>query len=78
MSLVHAVEVPRRPVSWLEPVIGAQRFEQLIRGADRVRPVLSGRTIWNVNSTATGGGSPRCCRCWSGTHRIWTSRSAGW
>ena len=56
MSLVHAVEVPRRSVSWLEPVIGAQRFEQLIRGADRVRPVLSGRTIWNVNSTATGGG----------------------
>ena len=56
MSLVHAVEVPRRPVSRLEPVIGAQRYEQLIRAADEVRPVLGGRTIWNVNSTAAGGG----------------------
>jgi trehalose synthase len=56
MSLVHSVQVPRRPVSRLEPVIGGQRFEQLIRAADRVRPMLGGRTIWNVNSTATGGG----------------------
>jgi len=56
VSLVHAVEVPRRPVSRLEPVIGAQRYEQLIRAADEVRPVLGGRTIWNVNSTAAGGG----------------------
>ena len=56
MSLVHAVEVPRRPVSRLEPVIGAHRYEQLTRAADRVRPVLGGRTVWNVNSTAAGGG----------------------
>ena len=56
MSLVHAVEVPRRPVSRLEPVIGTQRYEQLTRGADQARPVLDGRTIWNINSTAAGGG----------------------
>ena len=56
MSLVHAVDVPRRPVSRLEPVIGAHRYEQLTRAADRVRPVLGGRTVWNVNSTAAGGG----------------------
>ena len=56
MSLVHAVTVPRRPVSRLEPVIGAQRYEQLTRAADQARPVLGGRTIWNVNSTAAGGG----------------------
>jgi trehalose synthase len=56
VSLVHAVEVPRRPVSWLEPVIGAERFGQLTTAAERIRPLLGGRTIWNVNSTATGGG----------------------
>ena len=56
MSLVHAVEVPRRPVSQLEPVIGAERLEQLTQAAERVRAVLAGRTIWNVNSTAAGGG----------------------
>ena len=56
MSLVHAVEVPRLPVSRLEPVIGAPRYAELARAADQVRPVLAGRTIWNVNSTAAGGG----------------------
>ena len=69
MSLVHAVEVPRLPVSRLEPVIGAPRYAELARAADQVRQVLAGRTIWNVNSTAAGGGSPRCCRSWSGTCR---------
>jgi trehalose synthase len=56
VSLVHAVAVPRRPVSRLEPVIGARRSEQLTQAAERVRVVLAGRTIWNVNSTAAGGG----------------------
>jgi trehalose synthase len=43
-------------VSWLEPVIGTPRYTELVRAADRLRPVLAGRTIWNVNSTAAGGG----------------------
>jgi trehalose synthase len=56
MSLVHAVKVPRRRVSLLEPVIGPRRYAQLAHAADQVRPGLAGQTIWNVNSTATGGG----------------------
>ena len=56
MSLVHGVEVPRLPVSRLEPVIGASRYAELADAADRVRPLLAGRTVWNVNSTAAGGG----------------------
>ena len=56
MSLVRAVEVPRRPVSRLEPIIGGQRYAQLAQAADQARQLLAGRTIWNVNSTATGGG----------------------
>jgi trehalose synthase len=56
VSLVHTVKVPRRPVSLLKPVIGPRRYEQLADAADQVRPMLGGRTIWNVNSTAAGGG----------------------
>jgi trehalose synthase len=56
VSLLTAVEVPRRPVSLLEPIIGGPRYLQLVRAADQVRQLLAGRTIWNVNSTATGGG----------------------
>jgi len=50
------VEVPRRPVSLLEPVIGGQRYARLTGAASEVRRQLAGRTVWNVNSTATGGG----------------------
>ena len=56
MSLVKVVEVPRRPVSLLEPIVGGQRYLRLVENADQVRRQLAGRTIWNVNSTATGGG----------------------
>jgi trehalose synthase len=56
VSLVKVVEVPRRPVSLLEPIVGEQRYLNLVETADHVRRQLAGRTIWNVNSTATGGG----------------------
>ena len=56
MSLVTAVAVPRRSVSLLEPIIGGSRYLQLVQAADQVRELQAGRTIWNVNSTATGGG----------------------
>jgi trehalose synthase len=56
VSLVSAVQVPGRPVSWLEPIIGGPRYVRLVEAADQVRQLLAGRTIWNVNSTATGGG----------------------
>jgi trehalose synthase len=56
VSLVSAVEVPRRPVSLLEPIIGGPRYRQLAGAAGQVRHMLAGRTIWNVNSTAVGGG----------------------
>ena len=56
VSLVKVVEVPRRPVSLLEPIVGGQRYLRLVEAADQVRRQLAGRTIWNVNSTATGGG----------------------
>jgi trehalose synthase len=40
----------------LEPVIGAERYKHLLAAAAEFRERLAGRTIWNVNSTAVGGG----------------------
>ncbi len=46
----------RRAVKQLEPVIGEERHDRLIQTADQFRRALSGRVIWNISSTAVGGG----------------------
>lgn len=46
---------PRRPEE-LEPLIGGRRIADLHADAAGMRALLRGRTIWNVNSTASGGG----------------------
>ena len=56
MSLVEPVTVARRPVAALEPIIGPERYAQLIGTADQFRRRLAGRTVCNVSSTAAGGG----------------------
>jgi len=56
VSLVESVEVASRPVARLRPVIGGERYARLLRTADEFRGRLAGRTIWNVSSTAVGGG----------------------
>ena len=56
VSLVGAVEVARRPVAQLDAVIGDERHARLVQAADQFRHRLGGRTIWNVSSTAVGGG----------------------
>jgi trehalose synthase len=56
MSLVQSVGVVRRPVARLAQVIGDQRQARLAQVAEGFRERLGGRTIWNVSSTAVGGG----------------------
>ena len=53
---LHEVLVPATPVAVLEPVIGTVRYGRLVTAAAGFRDRLGGRTIWNVNSTAVGGG----------------------
>jgi trehalose synthase len=53
---ISRVEVSRRPIAQLEPIIGAERFDRLVAVAAQFRTRLAGRTIWMVNSTAVGGG----------------------
>jgi trehalose synthase len=43
-------------VAQLAPVIGAERLERLLAGAAAFRERAAGRTVWNINSTAVGGG----------------------
>lgn len=59
MTAVRAVSdvaTPRLPAARLAPLIGGERFAQLQRLAAETRAALDGATVWNVNSTATGGG----------------------
>ena len=53
---ITAVEVAERPLARLEPLIGEERFRELRSGAGRTIEVLGGSTVWNVSSTAAGGG----------------------
>jgi trehalose synthase len=48
--------VAPRPISQLEPVIGADRYAEVLDVASQFRTALPGRTVWNVSSTAVGGG----------------------
>jgi trehalose synthase len=56
MELLRPVPVPARPVARLEPIVGATRYQRLLAEAGQFRDQLGERTVWNVNSTAVGGG----------------------
>lgn len=53
---VREVKVAVRALSRLEPLIGTERSGELRRSAFRTSQLLEGKTIWNVSSTAAGGG----------------------
>lgn len=50
------VTLRARSVDPLNPLVGADRASQLREALAVVRVALDGRVVWNVNSTATGGG----------------------
>ena len=52
----HEVAVPARSFGLLEGVIGAEAVAAARARAAALRERLAGRTVWNINSTATGGG----------------------
>jgi trehalose synthase len=56
MSNLRDVAVAPVPLGRLEEVIGVARMRRLVDAADRLRDALRGRVLWNVNSTASGGG----------------------
>jgi trehalose synthase len=56
VSLVEPVAVASRSVELLTPVIGGERHARLVEAAGQFRSLLGGRTVWNISSTAVGGG----------------------
>ncbi len=53
---MQEIKVAVRALSRLEPLIGAERFGELRRAAAHTSQALKGKTIWNLSSTAAGGG----------------------
>lgn len=45
-----------RALSPFVELVGAERVEAITRQAERIRAALGAHTVWNVNSTAAGGG----------------------
>jgi|SRR5579872_1247028 len=54
--VVREVEVHRRSLARLEPLIGEERYTELLEAADRASLEMRGRTFWNLSSTSAGGG----------------------
>jgi trehalose synthase len=55
MALEH-VRIGALPVERFQEVLPAARYEQWSAAVERSRSLLAGRVVWNVNSTARGGG----------------------
>ncbi|NUT36724.1 MAG: glycosyltransferase [Hamadaea sp.] len=56
MQAPQFVSPPRRPVAALGDLIGDERMRTLVDSAGRLRELLGARTVWQINSTAAGGG----------------------
>jgi trehalose synthase len=56
MAVLQEVRVDARPLERFREVIGDERTERFIAVAAAAAQRLEGRTVWNVNSTASGGG----------------------
>ncbi len=56
MAALTSVPVSALPYERFAQVLGPDRFAQFREAADHGRTLLDGRVVWNVNSTARGGG----------------------
>ncbi|MFQ5457248.1 MAG: glycosyltransferase [Myxococcota bacterium] len=56
MAALKTVQLPAFPLDRFEPAIGAQRLARFKEIGEIARKKFAGRAVWNVNSTATGGG----------------------
>jgi trehalose synthase len=56
VSDVSQVEIGSFDVGRFESVLTPERYEELVDTTVRALEIFDGRTVWNVNSTARGGG----------------------
>jgi trehalose synthase len=50
------VEVAALPIERFARYVGEERVRQALATTDHLRSILEGRPVWNINSTAAGGG----------------------
>ena len=62
----------------LEPLIGEQRMQRFEVAAEKTRRLLGGRSVLNVNSTATGGGVAELLQTLLATRAARASTPVGW
>jgi trehalose synthase len=77
MQLMSEVMVPARDIGRFGALLGEKALVEVRAAARTVLERLAGGAIWNVNSTAVGGGSPRCCTRSSATAAGWASTHGG-
>ena len=53
---LHEVPIAPMPLERFMPLLGDERASELQAAAEKAQELLHGRTVWNVNSTAAGGG----------------------
>jgi trehalose synthase len=53
---MQEIHVSARSVRSFESLLGGERMRALEARAEELRPLLGQRAIWNINSTASGGG----------------------
>jgi trehalose synthase len=56
MPSLESVPIGRLPTERFEDILPADRYAAFEQAAERARNLLEGRAVWNVNSTARGGG----------------------
>jgi trehalose synthase len=56
MAVLEFVQIPTHPIERFEQILGPDGFARIERIADRARREFAGRAIWQISSTARGGG----------------------
>jgi trehalose synthase len=54
--MLHEIDISSMDSGQFASVLPPARFEEFQRGVEEARELLDGRVVWNVNSTAHGGG----------------------
>jgi trehalose synthase len=69
MAAVREVQVPPLSIERMRVFIDPEDWTRLETGLDLGRTMLAERQLWNVNSTASGGGVAEMLRSWVGFAR---------
>lgn len=69
MSSIRHVPVTPRPLDRFQALVGQSRVDEAHEAAGRLRERLGGRVVWNLNSTAIGGGVAEMLRSFLGYGR---------